>query len=440
MTEMLPPQDEEAERAALGAMMSGSARALADVARLLAPEDFYSGKHRAVFAAALAVDESGVEVDPVSVARELERRGELSKVGGAPYLHTLYASVPIATNAAHYAELVANKAQLRGLVEAGTRVVHMAHQGADAADVAELVENARNTMDEAASGARRGLEVSESDDLLDEALDAYASPAEPSTPMGWLDLDQLTGGMKPGQLWVPAARPGVGKSVIALNTAINVARSGQGVVFFSLEMSRQEVADRMLANLARVDQKAINNRELSDDDWRRLRAAREKLKGLPLQVCEYESIGVSGIRTVARDLSRTPRGVGLVVVDYLQLLRPADPRAQRQEQVASFSRGLKLLAKELGVPVVAVAQLNRGSEQRTDKRPTMSDLRESGAIEQDSDKVLLLHHDASDEIKRDSEIEVIVAKNRQGPTDSVSLAWSPQYARVDNLGRHLEAA
>lgn len=435
--EPLPPHDEAAERSVLGAVMCSS-RALADAMAVLRPEEFYQPNHQTIFRAVLAVEEAGIAVDAISVSRELEKQGTLLRVGGGPYLHTLMASVPTAANVAYYAELVANKAQLRGLVEAGKRVVAMAYSGADADDVAEVIANARKVLDDAADGARRNLGVSEVDDLAAGALAAYENPVPPTQGTGWADLDDLTGGLRPGTLTVIAARPGVGKTVIGLNLALHAAASGVGVLFASLEMPEAELIDRVLANLAKVDLHRIAGRRISPDDWRRLREARSRLRACPLRVCDQPTLGLSALRTLARDLTRTPRGLGLVVVDYLQLMRPADPRAPREQQVASFSRGLKLLGKELRVPVVALAQVNRGSETRMDKRPVVADLRESGSIEADADAVLLLHHDTSNEIKRDAEIEVIVGKNRHGRQGSVSLSWSPQYARADNL-RHLQA-
>lgn len=434
--EPMPPQDLDAEKSVLGGMMLSS-YAIAEVARMLRAEDFYRPVHQAIFRSVIDLYDSGEPTDAITVSAELERRQELLKVGGAPYLHTLIATVPTAANAGYYAEIVAEKAILRRLVEAGTRIVQLGYHGSEGAAIEEIVDRAQVAVGDATEGVRRGIEVPDLGVLVDEALAMYASPAEPSIPMGWPDLDALTGGMKGGQMIVVAARPGVGKSVISLNAALNVAKLGLGAVFFSLEMPRAEVTGRCLANLGRVDQGRVERRELSGDDWRRLHKAGGTLRELPLHICDFESITLSGISAVCADLQRRQE-LGVVVVDYLQLTSGTDSRQPRQEQVAGLSRGLKLLAKKLDVPVIAVSQLNRGPEGRQDKRPSLSDLRESGAIEQDSDKVLLLHHDAENEIKAASELEVIIAKNRQGRTGAATLAWNPQYAVADSLSRQEE--
>ena len=437
MTEPTPPRDEAAEQSVLGGMML-SIHAIADALEVVEVEDFYSLRHQTIFTAIVDLYNRGEPTDAIAVGAELNRRQEFDRVGGVPYMHTLIATVPTATNAGYYAEIVAEKAILRRLVVAGTRVKQLGYHGADAMTIQEIVENVQTTVESAVSGVRRGIEVAEPADLAREALEAYASPAEPSTPMGWSDLDAVTGGMKGGQMIVVAARPGVGKSVLSLNTALNVAKNGLTSVVFSLEMSKQEVTDRSLANLGSVDLGHIERREFVGDDWARLQRAGDRFAKLPMRVVDYESINLAGIHSVCADVQRREE-LGVVVVDYMQLTNGGDSRVSREQQVAGFSRGLKLLAKKLNVPVIAVSQLNRGPEGRTDKRPSLSDLRESGAIEQDADKVLLLHHDQENEMKGASELEVIVAKNRQGRCSSVTLAWSPHYARIGCLSRQEES-
>ncbi|MCA1185781.1 replicative DNA helicase [Saccharopolyspora sp. 6T] len=435
--EKLPPQSTESECAALGAAIQSS-RVLAEVAAVVTADDFYSPRNRAVFEALCDMDAAGESISPISVSEELLRRGQLERIGGASYLMDLVAFAPVGWDASGMAEIVARKSFLRRSIELSQRIGRMAHAAADEVDLDALFESMRDMIDEAESGKKKGIEVAEPAELVKEALASYRSPAPPSTPMGLLDLDRLTGGMKPGQLIVVAARPGVGKSVLSLNAAMNVAEQGLTSVFFSLEMSKQEITDRCLANLGSVDLGPIEARTLNDLDLQRLDRAGERFEEYSMRIIDDATIGGAGIRAASRDLSRASGGLGLVVVDYLQLTHATDSRISREQQVSGFSRGLKLLAKELQVPVIAVSQLNRGPEQRQDKKPTLADLRESGAIEQDADKVLLLHHDESSEVKAASELEVIVAKNRQGRTGSVSLAWSPQYARVANLSRQVE--
>lgn len=434
MTEgALPPHDELAEQAVLGAAMTGD-RALAEALDALVPDDFWLQHHRFTFEAIIALAENGTGVDPVTVQAELERRG---KPGAGNYVLDLFQSVTTGRNVGYYAEIVATKAVLRRLSEAGQRAHQIAlTSGVEAVDA---VENIRQEFDRVAATTRKAAEVFAIDDLATARLDAYEQPADATLPTGWVDLDKaLTGGLRPGTLTIVAARPGVGKSVIGGNLATAVATAGYGVLFASLEMTRDELTDRILAGLAKVELSSIAERTLSEHDMHRLRGARDRLTGAPLRIVDIPHLGLTGLRTLARDLTRTTRGLGLVVVDYLQLMRPADPRAPREQQVAGLSRGLKLLAKELTVPVVALAQVNRGPEQRADKRPAVADLRESGSIEADADAVLLLH--VAPEPDKSGEIEVIVGKNRHGRQGSVHLSWAPYYARAGNLAaRHLEA-
>lgn len=430
--EALPPHDERAERATLGAMMM-SPRAVADVLDLLTVEDYWAPRNAWVFEAIRDLAATGVGIDMVTVQAELAKRG---KPDAAVYVLDLYESTPTASNATFYAEIVAEMALRRRIAEVGQRACQRAWALSEDGSAAELVENVRSEFDRVAGSTRQAAEVLAVEDLATARLEAYGSDAEPGLRTGFLDLDRALGGLGPGTLTIIGARPGVGKSVLASNIALNAAFGGVGVGFFSLEMTREELTDRMLASLGSVELGAIRDRTLSEHDWNRLRNAANKIQGVPLKVVDIPDIGLAGIRTIARDLTRTQRGLGLLVVDYLQLMKPADKRSPRQEQVASLSRGLKLLAKELHVPVIALSQVNRGPEQRNDKRPTMSDLRESGGIEADADVVLLLHV----EPEKTYEIEVIVGKNRHGGKGSVALSWSPHYARAGNLGRHLEAA
>jgi replicative DNA helicase len=430
--ESLPPHDERAERATLGAMMM-TPRAVADVLDLLTAEDYWSPRNAWVFDAIRDLSAAGVGVDMVTVQAELAKRG---KPEAAVYVLDLYESTPTAANATYYAAIVAEMALRRRIAEVGQRAYQRAWALSEDGSAAELVENVRSEFDRVAGSTRQAAEVLAVEDLAAARLEAYGQDAEPGLRTGFVDLDRALGGLGPGTLTIIGARPGVGKSVLGSNIAMNAAFGGEGVGFFSLEMTREELTDRMLASLGSVELGAIRDRKLSEHDWNRLQAAANKIHGVPLKVVDIPDIGIAGIRTIARDLTRTPRGLGLLVVDYLQLMKPADKRAPRQEQVASLSRGLKLLAKELHVPVIALSQVNRGPEQRTDKRPTMADLRESGAIEADADVVLLLHVEA----EKAYEIEVIVGKNRHGGKGAVSLSWSPHYARAGNLGRHLEAA
>jgi replicative DNA helicase len=428
----MPPWDEQAEKSVLGAMLL-TAQAVADASELLTAEDFYRPAHQAIYLAAVNVQQAGEPVDAVTLSDELGKRGLLGKVGGAPYLLTLVQDVPTAVNAAYYARIVAAKAMQRRLIEAGTRIAQMGYAGAD--ETAELVERARSEVDKLV-GTQRSGDTLELVDLIPSHLDELEQPIKPGYPSGFTDLDEvLGGGFHPGTLTVVGARPGLGKSILALRFAAHVASLGYGALVFSLEMSRSELMGRFFAAEASVELSSLHQHRLSTDDWRRVHEAAERAKSWPLAVADVPRIGITGITSRARDRTRTSRGLALVVVDYLQLVTPSDTRANREQQIAGISRGLKLLARELQVPVVAAAQVNRGPEQRADRKPALSDLRESGAIEADADTVLLLHDNAGDESKT-GRLEVIVAKNRHGPRKSVELAWAPYYATARNLSRY----
>ncbi|MGW1675976.1 replicative DNA helicase [Saccharopolyspora sp. NPDC002376] len=435
-----PIQARDAERSLVGAALQWSS-AYVEACTLISCEDLFRPVHQSIWSAIAEVDERAdpAQADTVSraiaVSQELHRRGELEKVGGAAYMADLAAEAPVPSSARYLAKQVAEAAKLRQIVEVSHRIALMAYGGAESGDVAEHLDGIRQLADSAASGAARAADVADPDELTDHVLELLASPAPETTPMGWPDLDALMGGMEAGQMIGVAARPGVGKTVLSLGAAINVARRGGRVAYFSLEMLREDLAQRCIANLGRVNLKAMRDRALTESDWGRLQRAADEFRQLPLHLSDRATITAAGIRSTCRELARTYGGLDLVVVDYLQLTNAADSRLSREQQVSGLSRSLKLLAMELRVPVIAVSQLNRGPEQRQDKKPQLSDLRESGAIEQDCDKVLLLHHDAENEIKAASELEVIVAKNRQGSTGSATLAWNPQYGAADSLSR-----
>lgn len=413
--------DPLAERSVLGAAMT-SPRALADVVGLLSPADFFDQRHAFVFEAIAHLAELGTAVDPITVQAELERRG---KPNAAVFLLDVYGEVPTAANAARYAELVADKALLRRLAETGQRAVQIAYSSTS--DAAAAVEDIRAEFDQVASARRSSSTATAASAIAEAALQRYAAPQPSALPTGLAELDDLlNGGLRPGTLTVVGARPGVGKSVLGVNLGLNVARNRRSALIFSLEMTEAEVGDRMIANLASVELDRITRHRLSDRDWQRVEQAAISLRGWPLNVLDFPNIGLTGIRTLARDHLRSAAGLDLVVIDYLQLIRPADPRANREQQVAAISRGLKLLAKELGVPVVALAQVNRGSEARADKRPALADLRESGAIEADADAVILLHHD----IDREGKLELHLPKNRSGRQGVAHIDWAPHYSRV----------
>lgn len=427
-----PPANVDAERAVIGACLI-SPRALDGCAEHVTVEDFYRPAHQDLFRAMLAMRDTGQEVDALTLTSHLGAR--VHKLGGAGYLHDCMQAVPTAANAEHYAQLVADKATLRRLSQAATHISQLSHQGTG--EVADIVERARASLDTVAASSRGDVETWDVDALIDEALIRYKDPAPPAVSTGWGDLDQiLNGGLRPGTLTVIGARPNVGKTVIGANLATNIARTGGGALIFSLEMPRAEMTDRVLASVSRVDLSAITKHQLTQSDWSRVQHAAQQIRSWPLAVNDHPHLSLTGIRSLARDRIRSPRGLAVVVIDYIGLIRPADSKIPRQEQVAAFSRGLKLLAKELAVPVVALAQVNRDAEKSDNKRPSVHQLRESGAIEADADVVWLLHRD--DKPEHSGQIDIYVGKNRHGGLGAVTLAWNPRYALAGNPA-HLEA-
>lgn len=429
MTDRLPPHNLDAERALLGACMA-SARVVDEVCSAISPGDFYRNAHEQVFAAALAVWESGVEPDPVAVSVELGRRGQLEKVGGAPFLLTLFQEVPTAANAMFYAEQVAEAAVRRRLVVVGQRAEQRAHESA--ASGVEALEAVRAELDQISDGARAGAGMSEIGVLAVAALERYESPHAAGLETPWHDLNAcLNGGLRPGTLTIFGARPGQGKSIAGAGVCLHAALAGECALLVSLEMPETEVADRIVSSMSRVTYSRLRQHNLEDSDRQRIQVAADKLVGIPLRIVDEPYLTLAGIRSLARTVARSDTGLSLLVIDYLQLMTPTDTRVSREQQVAAISRGLKLLAKELDVPVVAAAQLNRGPAARTDKRPTITDLRESGAIEQDADHVVLLHIPEEDE--RMGEMDMILAKNRGGPTATITVAWAPHYQSIRSL-------
>lgn len=434
MTERQPPQDLNAEQAVLAAMLN-SQRAIDDVAPMLAAEDFYRPAHQIVYRAILAIHHAGGRPDPITVSGKLTD-DELRQVGGQVRLFELYQGSLGEANADYYAEKVSAKATLRRVTETATRMYQIAHANLDVDEIDEVLDRIRADVDEATASYRnRGHEEGiDAEVLVEQALERYRQPKPPALSTGWNDVDQvLNGGLRPGQLMVVGARPGVGKSVIGINLAVQAAMSGKGVIFASLEMHRDEIADRVLAQLAGVELSNLTRHQLSPHEWTEVEKAAQKLRGVPLRIEDAPSLSVARLRSLARDQMRRPAGLGLLVADYMQLLNGADPRMPREQQVAQFSRSLKLLGKEVHAPVVALSQLNRMSEQRNDKKPSKADLRESGSIEQDADIIVLLWPDPSEE--HQGEIAFMVEKHRQGPTGVVYLQWAPHYARARSLAR-----
>lgn len=432
MTDRTPPQDQGAEQAVLGAMLVRPA-AIDDVTDMLRGADYYRPNHQTIHEAIVALHQRGEPVDMVTVASELTKRGELERAGGAPYLHTLASEVPLPGAATRYAQLVLDKALARRLADAGHGVVQLA---LEAEDTAQAAEDARQLVDAAASQARTQDGGASAGDALDGALDwLETEPVGADTP--WPDVNDRTNGLLAGSMVTVAARPGHGKSLVCKDVGLFTAMQGKPVHIATLEMTRNEYLTRILSGLAGVSLSNMLKRQMSDREWQMVAEASEKVRDLPLYLDDREAQTMAQIRAGARATQRRyGRQLGMIGIDYAQLIKPRDVRLPRQEQVAEISRQTKLLAKEFECPVLLLAQLNRGNTTRTDPTPMPSDLRESGALEQDSDQVWLLHRPdqyAGGE-DRMGEVELIVGKNRNGPAPTtLPLAFQGHYARIVSM-------
>jgi replicative DNA helicase len=430
--ERVPPHNVEAEESVLGSMLL-SKDAIAEVLELLREDDFYRPAHRTVFRSVLELYGHGDAVDAVTVAEELRRNGALADIGGAPFLHTLVASVPTAANAGFYARIVKEAGVLRRLIDAGTQIVQLGFETPQ--DTESAVDRAESLVYQVAQG-RVAEDYHSLRDVLTSTLEAIERLHEDhreitGVPTGFPDLDRLTSGLQPANLVIVAARPAVGKSTLGLDVARHAAvRAGVPTVVFSLEMSKTELVQRLMCAECTVDMQRLRTGRMEESDWTRLTRSLGKLADAPLFIDDSPGTTMMEIRAKCRRLKQR-HGLGLVVVDYLQLMQPSRRFENRQQEVSEISRSLKLLAKELGVPVVAISQLSRQTESRSDRRPMLSDLRESGALEQDSDVVLFIYRDElyDPESTRKGEADLILAKHRNGPTDTVTVTFQGQYSR-----------
>ena len=432
--ERTPPQDVIAEQSVLGGMLL-SKDAIGDVIEILRERDFYRPAHELIYNAIIELYGRGEPADPVTVAAELTKRGDIARAGGAPYLHTLISSVPTAANASYYAKLIREKAILRRLVEAGTKIVQLGYN--IESEVDEVVDQAQAEIYQVTE-RRTSEDYIQLAQLLPDALDEIEKISKgvvgEGVKTGFKDLDSLTNGLHPGNMVVLAARPAVGKSTLGLDIARNAAiRDSATSAIFSLEMSRSEITMRMLSAEARIPLTSIRSGSLTDEEWARLARRMGEISQAPLFIDDSPNLSIMEIRAKARRLKQR-HNLKLIVIDYLQLMTSGRKVENRQQEVSEFSRQLKLLAKELDIPVVAISQLNRSPEQRSDKKPMLSDLRESGSIEQDADVVILLHReDMYDINSRSGEADLIVAKHRNGPTRTVTVASQLHLSRFADM-------
>nr|WP_164502278.1 replicative DNA helicase [Ligilactobacillus salivarius] len=450
MTDNLPPQNIEAEQAVLGAIFL-NIDALADAMEYVEADDFYRRAHQILFQAMVDLNNDGEAIDVLTVQNYLTTNNQLDDVGGVAYIAELATSVPTAANAGYYAKIVEEKSMLRRLISTATNIITQANNGDD--DVPSLLDSAeRQIMDVSERRNRSGFR--EIKDVLNETLsdiDRLSQQSEDITglPTGYREFDKMTAGLQPDNLIILAARPAVGKTAFALNIAQNVATSTDtSVAIFSLEMSAESLVNRMLCAEGSINANHLRTGQLDEGEWQNLIVAMGALSNTSIFIDDTPGIKMAEIRAKCRRLAKEKGNLGLVVIDYLQLIEGSN-KESRQQEVSEISRQLKKLAKELSVPILALSQLSRGVEQRQDKRPVLSDIRESGSIEQDADIVAFLYRDdyyergesksEEDENDQDSlnqdvgEVELIIEKNRAGARGTVKLLFIKSYNKFSNI-------
>ncbi|MDE0215729.1 MAG: replicative DNA helicase [bacterium] len=435
----VPPHDLDAEEALLGAMLL-SRDAIADAVNLIRPEHFYRPAHAHVYEAVCSLYAKGEPADAVTVAAELNRQGLTDKVGGNAALVKLQTGTPASANAAKYANIVHEAATLRMLIEVGGEIADLGYEGAD--DVVKTVDSAEAMVYRLAAD-RMGDTTASLAELLPANLERIEMLYEQGevitgTPTGYNDLDEITSGLQPNTLVVIGARPSVGKTSFALGMAAHAAiRAHKPVLVFSLEMSQLEISQRILCAEARVDASRVRTGKLTDQDWTDISTALGRLAEAPIWIDDNPAVTIMEIRGKSRRLRSQTGDLGMIIVDYLQLMTGRHTAENRQVEVSEISRGLKILARELQCPVVALSQLSRNLEQRQDKRPILADLRESGSIEQDADIVMFLYRDEiyNPETQDAGTAEVLVAKHRTGPTGKARLAFIKHHTRFANMAR-----
>lgn len=435
----IPPHDIEAEQAILGCMLTDKDSVISAV-EILKEDAFYREDNRAIYSAILSLYSRSEPIDIITVKAELTEQGNIERVGGLEYLASLPERVPTTANVEKYIKIVDEKAMLRRLINTSNELIALGYDETE--DVDNIMDMAEKKVFELAQ-KKNTKGYSSIKDVLVESYakleELYNSKGKLSgIPTGFKDLDSITSGLHNSDLLIVAARPAMGKSAFAINLAANVAiKAKKGVVIFNLEMSKDQVGNRILCSEALVDSNKIRTGLLEDNDWMKLASALTTLSDAPIYIDDTAGISITEIRAKCRKL-KLEKDIGLIVIDYLQLIQGnAGKNASREQEISGISRSLKILAKELNVPVIALSQLSRSVESRTDKRPMLSDLRESGAIEQDADIVIFLYRD--DYYNQDSEkknvAEVILAKHRGGSTGTVEMAWLPSYTKFADLDR-----
>ena len=435
----IPPYSIEAEQSVLGGLMLDN-NSWDKVSELISAEDFYRLEHRIIFKTLWNLSRLNQPFDVVTVSEELKNQNQISNIGNESYLFELANNTPTTSNIAAYAEIVRERSVRRKLIESAGIIANLAFNPEGRA-VKEILDTAEREIFKIAEQRSRGMGPVDISSILALASDKidelyHSDQAITGLPTGFVDLDDLTSGLHKGELIIIAGRPSMGKTTFAMNIAENVAiKNPKPVLVFSLEMPSESLAMRMISSLGRIDQKKVRTGKLTNDDWPRLNQAVDFLSETPFFIDDTPALSPAELRARSRRLAKSKGELGLIVIDYLQLMQiPGSKTENRVSEIAEISRSLKALAKEMNVPVIALSQLNRGLEQRTDKRPIMSDLRESGAIEQDADIIMFVYRD---EVYNESTVnkgiaEIIIAKHRNGPIGKINLTFLGQYTKFEN--------
>lgn len=432
------PNDILAEQAVLGAMLVDKDAVIASI-EVLKSEDFYREDNKEIYAAMLELYSIGKSIDMITLKDQLTLRGTLDKVGGISYIASLVDNVPAVSNVENYIKIVEEKSVIRNLIKTANEIIRNSYSGTE--DVDALVEQAEKRIFDVVQ-ERNSRGYASIREILINVFDEIEEISKSGQSIsglesGFIDLDAKTSGLNKSALLIVAARPAMGKSAFVLNIASYVARHQKTpVMIFNLEMSKEEVTKRILCAESEVDSTKVKNATLESEDWLKLGEASGRLSDMPIYIDDTPGLTSAELRAKCRK-AKLEKNIGLVIIDYLQLMESKNKSLSRQQEVSEISRSLKILAKELNIPVIALSQLSRATESRTDHRPMLSDLRESGSIEQDADIVMFLHredyYDANTEKKNVA--EVIIAKNRSGSTGTVELAWIPEYTKFANLYR-----
>lgn len=438
MEERIPPHSTEAEKSVLGAALL-SKDALFDVVEVVKPQDFYDKNHKEIFEAMLDLNRKNVPVDALTVAEELKKRGSLDMVGGRAYVASLSSGTPTTSNALEYGKIVAEKASVRRLIDTADDIVVKGYEGG--MDANQMLDYAESGIFEISQLRQKGQYAHIRDVLISniEIIDKASQMEGGLTGIttGFKYLDTMTSGLQKSDLIILAARPAMGKTAFALSLALNAAVKGRAsVMMFSLEMSKEQLGQRLLSMESKVDMQSLKTGRLERRDWDDINIAMDVLSGANIHIDDTAGITIMEMKSKCRRL-KAEEGLDLVVIDYLQLMTPEGKSDSRTQEISVISRNLKLLARELDCPVIVLSQLSRAPETRTDHRPMLSDLRESGSIEQDADIVIFLYRDEyyNEDTESPGECEVIVAKHRSGPTGTVKLAWLEKLTRfVDSTG------